>query len=104
MTEAEMYLIGDLLYSCGRQLVAFVERTSDKRLLIVTLDAPTIARYVVASPFTADIQKTLAEDSLKEFMAADNTVSATQQILFEEDDRVLYCAPNSDLEHNEGEL
>lgn len=50
MTETEMYLIGDLLYRLGNQLAVFDERTDDKRLLIVTSDAPTIARYVIASP------------------------------------------------------
>ena len=93
MTESEMYLIGDLLYSCGKYHVVFDGRTDDKRLLFVTSDAPTIARYVLASPVTTPVQKMYAEDNLKEFIAADYSVSIVQNTPFEEDASVLYCAP-----------
>jgi hypothetical protein len=86
-----MYLIGDLLYHSGKYHVVFDERTDDKRLLFVSSDAHAIVRYTIASPMTSDIQKTFAENSLREFIKADNSVSAVQETPFEDDDRVLYC-------------
>jgi len=105
MTETEMYLVGDLLYYSGKNHVVFDERTDDKHLLLVSADVSTILRFILSSPLTTTLQKVLASNSLREFMAADNTVSDVQQTPFEDDDRVMYCAPNSDQEeHNEGEL
>ena len=105
MNEAEMYLVGGLLYRSGKYHVVFDERTDDKHPLLVSTDVPTIVRYILASPVPTPVQKMLAEASLKEFMATDNTVSDVQQTPFEDDDRVMYCAPDSDQEeHDEGEL
>jgi hypothetical protein len=95
MTESEMYLVGDLLYYSGKNHVVFDERSEDKRLLLVSKDVPTIARYILASPSTNPVQKMFAEDSLKEFMAADDTVCAVQQTPFQDNPLVMYCA--SDL-------
>jgi hypothetical protein len=94
MTEAEMYLIQGLFFRCNDTLVLFDQRTSDKKILIVTQDEPTLVHYVIASPLMTDEQKEFAKSELEYLVENDPSVSAVQQTQFEEDDRVLYCAPN----------
>jgi hypothetical protein len=96
MTEAEMPLIGKLLFRSGKNHVVFDERADDKRLLLVSKDAPTMLRFILASPCTSEVQKMFAEDTLKDFMALDKTVTKVQQTPFGND--ALYCAPDSDQE------
>src|ERR1017187_9535066 len=94
MTEAEMYLIKGILFKCNDTLVLFDQRTNDKKILMVTQDEPTLVRYVIASPLMTDEQKEFAQSELDYLTENDPSVSAVQQTLFEDDDRVLYCAPN----------
>jgi hypothetical protein len=75
-------------------LVLFDQRTNDKKILIVTQDEPTLVRYVIASPLMTDEQKEFAQSELDYLTENDPSVSAVQHPPFEEDDRVLYCAPN----------
>jgi hypothetical protein len=94
MTESEMNLIHDLFSEYGETLVTFDERTSDKTIIFVTQDEPTMLRYILASPIPTQAQKERAKSELESLMEDDASVSTLQQMPFEEDDRVMYCAPN----------
>lgn len=94
MTESEMHLIRDLFFECGETLTMFDERTDNKRLLFVTADEPTMLRYILSSPLPTQAQKDHAKSELGSLMIDDDSVSAVQQVPFELDDQVLYCAPD----------
>ena len=95
MSEAEMFLIRNLLlFDCDGKLTMFDERTADKKLIFVTADEPTLLRYVIASPLTSNARKAQAKSELESLMEDNDSITAEQQVPFELDDQVLYCAPD----------
>jgi hypothetical protein len=54
-------------------------------------------RYILSSPLTTDAQKEHAKSDLGSLMIDDDSVSAVQQVPFELDDQVLYCAPDGQV-------
>jgi hypothetical protein len=94
MTKNEMDLITCLLLKCNDSLVLFDTSTDDKKILIVAKDELTLVRYVIASPLMTEEQREFAQSELDYLVENDPSVSPVQETPFEEDDRVLYCAPN----------